>query len=462
MKKLLKMIQFPKIHFKQTLSFIILLAGMLINQEFSFAQNERFHGGRGDGADVATTGIINFNSVDYEGNVFTVHIDKATGQADTTENTSINFKLTFSETVIDLRPESIVLSGDAQPQTVQITGGGTEYTIAVSGMLSNGHVIIDIPAGKVHNSVGSPNLPAVIVDNEVVFLGADLTVEIKRSLGQEYLTNKDTVRFDINFNESVINFDSTDVEISGTAMAQGIITEGDTDRYIAKVFGFQNDGNISINIPAGVTNSIYGKSNLSSINTENTVIIDRSRPDVEIKLADGQTNPAYTFPIKFKVVFSEDVVDFSGAVLMYGGSPNIKVTVSGNGSVYIVAIDSLISNETISIYLSEDAVHDYAGNGNTSPIYTNNSVTFKGVTGINQLNFNDYVKTYSNEGNLTIIFKDTPKYNILMEIYKITGQKVLYKYLENKTNTVKLLPLQTYIIRFSGKNIHFSKKIFVQ
>ncbi len=456
------MIHIPKIYFKSSLSFIFLLAGILLNQEFSIAQNERFHGGRGDGADVSSTGIINFNSVDYEGDVFTVHIDKAIGQADTTENSVINFKLTFSETVIDLKQESIVLSGDAQAQNITITGGGTDFNIAVSGMLSNGHVIIDIPAGKVHNSVGSPNLPAVIVDNEVVFLGADLTVEISRSLGQEYLTNNDTVRFDINFNEDVIDFNNSDIELSGTALAQNVSVEGDTNRYTAKVFGFQNDGSVSINIPDGVVSSIYGKSNQRSINTENTVIIDRTRPDVEIKLAEGQSNPAYTFPIKFKVVFSEDVVDFSDEILMYGGSPNIKVTVSGNGSVYIVAIDSLTSNETISIYLSENVVHDYAGNGNTEPLYTGNSVTFKGVTGINNLNFNDFVKIYSTEGKLTIVFKEAPTYKILMEVYRITGQKVQLKYLRDKISTLSLTPMQTYILRFSAKNIYFYKKIFVQ
>ncbi len=456
------MIRIYQMYINSILGFLILFVGIFLNQEFALAQNERFHGGRGDGSDVSTTGVINFNSVDYEGNVFTVHIDKATGQADTTESNVINFKLIFSETVIDLKPESIVLSGDAQAQNVQVTGAGTEYNIAVSGMLSNGHVIIDIPAGKVHNSVGSPNLPAVIVDNEIMFLGADLSVEIKRSLGQEYLTNNDTVRFDINFNERVINFTGSDVDLSGTSLPQNIIIEGDTNRYMAKISGFQNDGSVSINIPAGVVNSIYGKSNLNSINTENTVIIDRTRPDVEIKLAEGQSNPAYSFPIKFKVVFSEDVVDFSDEVLMYGGSPNTKLTVSGNGSVYIVAIDSLTSNETISIYLSENIVHDYAGNGNTTPLYTNNSVTFKGVTGINHLNFNDYVKIYSNEGSLTIVFKETPTSSTLLDIYRINGQKILSRYLSDKINILALQPLQYYILRFSDKNIYFYKKIFVQ
>jgi hypothetical protein len=444
------------------LGFLILSVGIFLNQEAAHAQNERFHGGRGDGSDVSTTGVINFNSVDYEGNVFTVHIDKATGQNDTTESNVINFKLVFSETVIDLNPESIVLSGDAQAQNVQITGAGTEYNIAVSGMLSNGHVIIDVPAGKVHNSVGSPNLPAVIVDNEVMFLGADLSVEIKRSLGQEYLTNSDTVRFDINFNERVIDFTGSDVDLSGTSLPQNIIIEGDTNRYMAKISGFQNDGSVSINIPAGVVKSIYGKSNLSSINTENTVIIDRTPPDVEIKLAEGQSNPAYSLPIKFKVVFSEDVVNFSDNVLMYGGSSNIKLTVSGNGSVYIVAVDSLISNETVSIYISEKIVFDYAGNGNTTPLYTDNSVTFKGVTGINPLNFDDYVKIYSNNGNLVIAFKETPTSSTLLDIYRINGQKVLSRYLSGKINTLNLKPLQYYILRFSTKNIYFYKKIFVQ
>jgi len=445
---------------KQTINLFVLAVSILFSQSLS-AQNERFHGGRGDGADVATTGVINFNTVDYVGDVFTVHIDKALDQADTTENDIINFKLTFSEAVVDLRPESIELSGDAEAQTIEITGGGTEYNIAVSGMLNNGSVIINIPGGNVHNSVGAPNMPAVIVDNEVVYLGADLTVEIFRAAGQTYLTSNDTAFFDIVFNEQVSGFETSDIQLSGTAQSQNISIEGDGKVFLTKVFDFQTDGSVSVNVPAGVATSIYGKLNQSSVNTENTVIIDHTRPDVEVKLADGQTDPAYTFPIKFGVVFSEDVVDFSGASLMYGGSPDMKITVSGNGSVYVVAVDSIITNETISIYIAENAVHDYAGNGNTEPLYSGNSVTYKGATAISSLDLKDFAKIYSEKGKLHIDFKKSPVGGVVVNIYQITGQKVVSKKIYDRFNIIELKPMQNYILQIYDKQFLFAKKIFL-
>ena len=446
---------------KQLISFIVFSLIFLYDTQNISAQNEPFHGGRGDGADVHSSGIIDFSSVDYEGNVFTVHIDKAAGQTDTTENDIINFKLTFSSFVSDLRPESISLSGTANAQKVSISGSGTEYNVAVSGMLNNGSVIIDIPEGSVHNSVGSPNLPAVIIDNEVIYLGADLTVEITRHFGQAYLTNADTVLFDITFNETVSDFESNDIQVSGTANPQSIKLTGEDKTYLAKIYDFQTDGSVSITVPAGIAESIYGKTNESSINTENTVIIDKTRPDVEIKLAEGQSNPAYTYPIKFKVVFSEDVVDFSANSIMYGGSSNLKINVSGNGSVYIVSIDSVKSNETVSIYIAENVVHDYAGNGNTEPVYTENSVTFAGLTSVDKLNIDDFAKVYGIKGKLFIQFYELPKQYMKLEIFDIDGKKIMEKRLSGRENYIPLSPMHHYIISLSNNNYTFHKKIFI-
>ena len=445
---------------KRLIFFIVFPLIFFYTQNIS-AQNEAFHGGRGDGADVQSSGIIDFNSVDYEGDVFTVHIDKAAGQTDTTESDIINFKLTFSDFVSDLRPESISLSGTANAQNVSISGNGTEYNVSVSGMLNNGSVIIDIPEGAVHNSVGSPNLPAVIIDNTVIFRGADLTVEITRHPGQAYLTNVDTVLFDITFNEIVNGFESSDIQVSGTANPQGIKLSGDSRTYLAKIYDFQTDGSVSITIPAGVAESIYGKSNESSINTENKVLIDKTRPDVEIKLAEGQSNPAYTYPIKFKVVFSEDVVDFSANSIMYGSSSHLKISVSGNGSVYIVSIDSVKTNETISIYMSENVVHDYAGNGNTNPDYSGNSVTFAGVTSVNMLNIEDFAKVYGQKGNLFIHFNELPKQYMYLEIFDIDGKKIKEKRLSDRENYIPLSPMHHYIISLSSNNFTYRKKVFI-
>ena len=441
--------------------FVLFLLWVLFNQQLS-AQNERFHGGSGDGADVCTSASIDFNSVDYEGDVFTGYIDLAAGQADTTDIKTINFKLSLSEPAHDLTSSSIKLSGDAQPQKVVITGSGTEYNMAVSGMLNNGSVMVELPAGSVHNSVGAPNLSAVIIENEVIFVGADFTVEINRATGQEYITNTDTAYFSVNFNEFVIDFNEADIELSGTATPTSMVVVGDGKTFDVAVSGYQNEGTIVINILADKVKSTYGKFNEASINTGNIVVFDNSRPDVEIKLNEGQQNPAYTFPIKFKVIFSEEVIDFSDGSVTYGGSPGLKIIVSGNGSVYTVSVDSAITSETISIYIDENAVHDYAGNGNTIAQNTANSVTFKGTTGINDLKIDDFAKIYSQNGKLSILLKKIPEHKVFAEIYQLSGQRIVNRYLLNMINTIELKPFNTYILRLSGRNFLFSKKVFVQ
>ena len=51
----------------------------------------------------------------------------------------INFTVTFSEAVTDFMTGNVTLSGTAGATTALVTGSGTTYTVAVSGMTSNGH-----------------------------------------------------------------------------------------------------------------------------------------------------------------------------------------------------------------------------------------------------------------------------------------------------------------------------------
>ena len=74
-------------------------------------------------------------------------INQAAGQADPTNASPINFTVVFSEPVTDFATGDVTLSGTAGATTATVTGSGTTYNVAVSGMTGSGTVIATI-AGR--------------------------------------------------------------------------------------------------------------------------------------------------------------------------------------------------------------------------------------------------------------------------------------------------------------------------
>ena len=61
----------------------------------------------------------------------------------------------------------MTLSGTAGATTAVVTGSGTTYNVAVSGMTGSGTVIASIAAGKAHDSAGNANTASTSTDNTV-------------------------------------------------------------------------------------------------------------------------------------------------------------------------------------------------------------------------------------------------------------------------------------------------------
>jgi len=102
------------------------------------------------------------------GNWVTVTINQAVGQPDPTYTGTINFTVVFSETVDDFEDGDVTLGGTAGATTAVVTGTGTTYNVAVSGMTSSGTVIAMIPAGVATGASG-PNTPSTSTDNTVYY-----------------------------------------------------------------------------------------------------------------------------------------------------------------------------------------------------------------------------------------------------------------------------------------------------
>jgi predicted extracellular nuclease len=98
-----------------------------------------------------------------------VTINTAAGQADPTSNSPINFTVVFSEPVTGFTNGDVAISGTAGATTVDVSGGPTTYSVAVSGMTHDGTVIASIAANKASDAAGNGNTASTSTDNMVIF-----------------------------------------------------------------------------------------------------------------------------------------------------------------------------------------------------------------------------------------------------------------------------------------------------
>ena len=101
-----------------------------------------------------------------------VTIDQAAGQFDPATGSPIDFTVVFSEAVTDFETGDVTLGGTAGADTATVTGSGTTYNVAVSGMTGAGTVIASIAAGVAHDNAGNGNAASTSTDNTVTYVVA--------------------------------------------------------------------------------------------------------------------------------------------------------------------------------------------------------------------------------------------------------------------------------------------------
>jgi GH18 family chitinase len=97
-----------------------------------------------------------------------VTVNQASGQADPTGASPVHFTVVFSEPVTGFDASDVMLGGGTG-LVASVSGSGTTYDIAVSGMTASGTITASIPAGAVTDLAGNPNTASTSNDNVVRF-----------------------------------------------------------------------------------------------------------------------------------------------------------------------------------------------------------------------------------------------------------------------------------------------------
>jgi hypothetical protein len=115
------------------------------------------------------------NEVTYDTTEPTVTINQATGQADPTNASSINFTVVFSEPVSGFLSNDLTLDGTAPgTKTALVSTTDPElktYTVAVSGMSGDGTVTAAVKAGAADDEATNHSTASTSTDNTVTYDG---------------------------------------------------------------------------------------------------------------------------------------------------------------------------------------------------------------------------------------------------------------------------------------------------
>jgi cyclophilin family peptidyl-prolyl cis-trans isomerase len=202
----------------------------------------------------------------------TVAINQAAGQADPTKGDAINFTVVFSEAVTNFVSSGVIISGTAGATTATITGIGTTYNVAITGMVRDGTVIVSLAPGAAEDLAGNDSEASTSTDNTVTFNGAVPTVTINQASTQSDPTASTTVHFTVVFSKSMTKFDATDVTLGGTASGHLVATvTGSGATYDVAVTGMTGSGTVIATIAAGAAFDAAGNANAASTSTDNIV-----------------------------------------------------------------------------------------------------------------------------------------------------------------------------------------------
>ncbi len=299
-----------------------------------------------------------------------VTINQASGQADPTNASPINFTVVFTETVSGFATGDVTLSGTAGATTQVVTevapNDGTTYNVAVSGMTANGTVIATVGAGVAQDAAGNPNTASTSTDNTVTYdaTAPDTTI----TANPNNPSNSASASFSFTGNDGS--------GVGGVTFECQLDSGAWTTCASPQAYSGLSDGSHTFAVRA--KDSL---GNTDSSPASYTWVIDTAGPTVTINQAGGQADPTSTSPINFTVVFSETVSGFATGDVTLSGTAGATTQVvtevaPNDGTTYNVAVSGMTANGTVIATVGAGVAQDAAGNGNAASTSTDNTVTW--------------------------------------------------------------------------------------
>ncbi|MCT7960571.1 DUF4347 domain-containing protein [Laspinema sp. D1] len=277
----------------------------------------------------------------------TVTIEQDAGQADPTGAKTINYQVVFSEAVTEFDHRDIVLGGTANPTTVVVTGSGTTYNVAVSGMNANGTVTAAVKAGAAKDVANNVSAASTSIDNTVIYDHTIPTISTINRVNPNP-SNAHSVNYSVTFSEAVTGVDKVDFILVPTGITGASITNvtGSGSTYTVAVNAGTGDGTLQLNLvdDDSIKNGLnvpLGGLGASNGNSRGQIYqIDKTAPTATATVNDITT--AGGTSTQFTVTYSDGTaIDRSSL-----GNSNLRVTGAG-GFSQLATLINYTGSETI-------------------------------------------------------------------------------------------------------------------
>jgi len=309
-----------------------------------------------------------------------------------TTATSVTFRVTFSEDVlnVDATDFSITGGGSASITNVSTQTANSVFDVTVSNIDSDGTLDLGFDAGNENITDGAGNDFAGTIDSEQTYsidqTAPTVTSIVRQSPGSETV-NATSVTFRVTFSEDVINVGVADFAVSGggSASITGVSVQTANSVFDVTISNIDSDGTVDLNFDSGnedITDNV-GNAFAGSIGSEQTYSIDQTAPSITSVTVPADDTYIAGESLDFTINFSESVnidegcADLPALNITIGSTARQAFYQSGGSTSSLVFRYTIQSGEidangivVDSFTLGDGDVFDAAGN--SSSITLNN------------------------------------------------------------------------------------------
>ena len=303
----------------------------------------------------------------------TATIDKAVGQDDPTNDSTIHFTVVFSKIVSGFTAGDIDFTGSTDAGLLSATVTSSDqitFDVAVTGMVDDGPVTINFAADAATDGGGKGNLAPTVIDNTVTYDDTPPTVTI--SAPSASYAAGGPISYTVSYSDAdlgAITLTSADVTVNftGTAAASTVdVTPGVGTTETVTLSGITGDGTLGISLAADTASDLAGNQALAA-GPSTTFIVDNTPPTVTI--GDPSASYAAGGPISYTVTYSD--ANF-GTITLAPGDVTLNLTGTANATTVdvssvdstteLVTISGITGDGTLGISLAANTASDLAGN----------------------------------------------------------------------------------------------------
>ena len=285
-------------------------------------------------------------------------ITRSSPTSELTSLASLEFAVTFSESVTGVDTSDFAISGTGTGSVSNISGSDSIYIITVDVTSNSGTIGLDLVANNhdIIDSAGTALTDTSPDPDETYTIDAispSLT-SITRNSPTTETTSETSLDFAVTFSEDVTGVDATDFVISQDSTGTGSITLTGSDNVYYVTVSAVQDGTYNLDLVSsghGITDEASNPltdttpTGADHTYTVNTVPADTTAPTLSsIERSSPVTESTDSQTLIYKVTFSEDVTGVTQSDFALSsdstGAANSVTSISGSGSQYFVTVSA--------------------------------------------------------------------------------------------------------------------------